>query len=95
MRALQPRLSDFLYELKQGVMMQNKLIDLNNHLFAQIERLGDEEMDREKLEKEIERSKAITSVSKEIVSNARLVLDAHIQNGKSIELKELPETFGR
>ena len=71
--------------------MKNKLIDLNNHLFAQLERLGDEDLDQENLEKEIERSKAITSVSKEVISNARLVLDAHIQNGQSIELKKLPE----
>lgn len=76
---------------KNGGAMKNKLIDLNNHLFAQLERLGDEDLDQENLEKEIERSKAITSVSKEVISNARLVLDAHIQNGQSIELKKLPE----
>lgn len=56
--------------------MKNKLIDLNDHLFAQLERLGDEGLEQEQLEKEIDRSRAITSVSKEIVSNARLALDA-------------------
>lgn len=56
--------------------MKNKLIDLNNHLFAQLERLNDETLDDDQLQAEIERSKAITGVSKEIVSNARLALDA-------------------
>jgi hypothetical protein len=56
--------------------MKNKLTDLNNHLFAQLERLNDEGLSGEALQDEIERSKAITGVSKEVVSNARLVLDA-------------------
>jgi hypothetical protein len=56
--------------------MKNTLSDLNNHLFAQLERLGDEGLKPEQLESEIERSKAITDVSKSIVSNAALQLDA-------------------
>lgn len=56
--------------------MKNKLTDLNNHLFAQIERLGDEDLSADDLKKEIERSKAITSVSSQIVSNATLALSA-------------------
>lgn len=56
--------------------MKNKLIDLNDHLFAQLERLGDESMDQEQLKVEIERSKAIASISNQVVSNASLALQA-------------------
>lgn len=56
--------------------MKNTLLDLNNHLFAQMERLSDESMSAKDLNMEIERSKAITQVSKSIVSNASLQLQA-------------------
>lgn len=56
--------------------MKNQLIDLNNHLFAQMERLGDEDLSSDQLEHEIDRSKAITDVSKQIISNASLALNA-------------------
>jgi hypothetical protein len=56
--------------------MKNKLIDLNDHLFMQLERLGDESLSKDELRHEIERSKAIASISSQIVSNASLVLDA-------------------
>lgn len=59
--------------------MKNKLIDLNNHLFAQLERLSDESLTNEALQAEIQRSNAVTSVAKEIISNGRLVLDAQKQ----------------
>lgn len=55
--------------------MKNKLTDLNNHLFAQLERLSDEELTDDQLKKEVERSRAISSISKDIVSNGRLALD--------------------
>ena len=56
--------------------MKNKLSDLNNHLFAQLERLGDEDIKGEQLQSEIERGKSMACVAKQIVSNAKLALDA-------------------
>lgn len=56
--------------------MKNKLSDLNDHLFAQLERLSDEQIKGDELQAEIERGKAITSVSREIVSMSALVLKA-------------------
>jgi len=56
--------------------MQNTLGDLNNHLFAQLERLSDEELKGEDLKEEIFRSKAITTVASQIIANGSLVLEA-------------------
>lgn len=56
--------------------MRNTLGDLNNHLFAQIERLGDEDLKGDKLKEEMERAKSISIVAKQIIENASLVLDA-------------------
>lgn len=56
--------------------MRNTLGDLNNHLFAQLERLSDEDLKGQKLTEEIERARAITSVANQIVSNGSLVLQA-------------------
>ena len=56
--------------------MKNTLGDLNNHLFAQLERLGEEELKGEHLSEEIGRAKAITQVANQIISNGKLVLDA-------------------
>ncbi|MGR5165550.1 hypothetical protein ACPV4X_27215, partial [Vibrio owensii] len=70
--------------------MKNKLLDLNNHLFAQLERLSDEGLKGDELKEEINRSKAVTGVSKEIVSNARLALDAQMAIGQSLKEGQLP-----
>ena len=56
--------------------MRNTLGDLNNHLFAQLERLSDEELQGDKLKEELQRSKAIEGIAREIISNANIVLQA-------------------
>ncbi len=59
-------------------MIKNTLGELNNHLFAQLERLGMEDLTEEELTKEINRAKAITDVASRIISNGDLVLKAKI-----------------
>ena len=56
--------------------MKNKLTNLNDHLFAQLERLSDEDLTADQLETEISRADAIVEVSSQIVSNADLQFKA-------------------
>lgn len=62
--------------------MKNKLSDLNNHLFAEMERLSDEDLLGEELDTELKRAHAITNVAAQIVNNANLVLRAQIAKGE-------------
>lgn len=73
-------------------MARNTLGDLNNHLFAQLERLNDEEIKGEALEEEMNRAKAITSIAKEIINNANTVLKAkELQIEYCKDDKEMPK----
>jgi hypothetical protein len=56
--------------------MKNKLTDLNNHLFAQLERLGEEGLTSEQIADEVTRAEAITDVADQIIRNADLQLKA-------------------
>lgn len=57
-------------------MTRNTSSHLNNHLFEQLERLNDDEMGGEDLKEEIERSKAMANLSRMIIENAKLSLEA-------------------
>lgn len=56
--------------------MKNKMSDLHNHLFAQLERLGDEDIKGEELKEEVGRASAIAKISHQIISNVDLALKA-------------------
>lgn len=56
--------------------MKNRLVDLNNHLFTQLERLSEEGLSSEQIEQEVQRTDAIVKVADKIVDNARPTLAA-------------------
>lgn len=56
--------------------MKNTLVDLNDQLFEQLERLNDIDLKGDDLEEEIKRSRSIENVAKQIINNGRLVLDS-------------------
>jgi hypothetical protein len=57
--------------------MKNRLQDLNDHLFAELERLSDEDLKGDDLDREIKRASALVDVAQTAVNNAELVLEGH------------------
>lgn len=56
--------------------MKNKMSDLNDHLFAALERLGDEDLSPEQIETEATRADAIVNVAEQIIRNTEVRLRA-------------------
>lgn len=73
-------------------MAKNKLVDLNDHLFAELERLGDEDLKGDELKEELDRAKALSDVSEKIINNASLMLKAiHEQNEYCTVSRDVPK----
>lgn len=73
--------------------MKNKLTDLNNHLFAQLERLADEDLSPEDVEREVKRADAIVDVSDQVLRIADTGLKAaklFAEHGEAV-LPHLPQ----
>lgn len=76
-------------------MAKNKLSDLNDHLFMALERLNDEDLTQEKIEAEAKRAEAIIGVSNQIISNAKITIDAlKLVSAGNLTFNELPDGFG-
>ena len=56
--------------------MKNTLADLNNILFEQLERLSDDSMTDEELERQLKRTDQIVKVSERIIANGDLAFRA-------------------
>ena len=56
--------------------MKNTLVDLNNILFEQLERLNDDSLSDEEMEMQLKRTDQIVKVSEKIISNGELAFKA-------------------
>lgn len=74
-------------------MVKHTLADLNDLLFEQMERLNADDADQDTLNKEINRSKAMSELAREMISNATVVMKAHmlIEDGA---VRTIPEMIG-
>jgi hypothetical protein len=75
--------------------MKNKLTDLNDHLFAQLERLADEALTPPQIDQEAKRGKAMVAVADQIIKNASLqVQAAKLLSEKGAIRSQLPGVLG-
>jgi hypothetical protein len=70
--------------------MKNKLSDLHNHLFAELERLGDESLKGETLQEEIGRATAISKIASQTIANGQLALNAIALVNEMQNLEQTP-----
>lgn len=76
----------------KGQEMKNRLVDLNNHLFEELERLNDEELTGDALQEERERAKTMATIAQTIINNGELALKAvkhYDEYGKKDEIPEI------
>lgn len=74
--------------------MKNTISDLNNYLFEAIERINDDDLSDEELDKEIKRSESVNKIAKTIIDNGNLALQAkkHLDEygrGEDVEMPML------
>lgn len=78
-------------------MPKNKIEDVRNHLFAQLERLGDDAAMKNPiaLERELKRAAAIKDVAQVIVNSAKVEVDAlKVLGGKGSEFIPTEKQLG-
>lgn len=77
--------------------MKNRLTDLNDILFAQLERLTDDELTAEQVAAEVARTQSVVQVADRIVDTARLQLDGArflAEKSGTGGTKQLPASLG-
>lgn len=73
--------------------MKNTLGDLNNHLFAQLEKINDDDLSGEALDVEIKRTEAMAKISEQIIKTGELQFKAmqHMDEYGYDRKKAVPE----
>ena len=81
-------------------MARNKINDLRDHLFAALERLDNDELSTEELQKELDKADAIAQIGNVIINSAKIEVEFIKATGmirtntdlfKSINSKQLNE----
>ena len=57
-----------------GTAVRNVFEELNRHLFAELERLGDPTLDGDGRRAEVERARAVTGVAQQVTANVQTLL---------------------
>lgn len=71
---------------------KNKISDLRDHLFIQLERLNDEALSKEDMEKEIWRADAISNAAGKIIESAKVEVDYIRVAGKAERVSNIFDT---
>lgn len=72
-------------------MPRNKISDLNNHLFSQLEKLNDDQLQGDQLNTEVNRARAMSSLASQIINSTKLTLDAiKMSNNGEINPVDVP-----
>jgi hypothetical protein len=56
-------------------MARNKINDLRDHLFSALERLDNDELTMEELNKEVEKAQAVAQIGSVIIQSAKIEID--------------------
>ena len=78
--------------------MKNSVINVNDHLIARLEELGQENLSPEELENVVKRADASVKVASALTANGRLVLDAQrhaAEHGVEFDRETAPMLTGR
>lgn len=71
--------------------MKNTLMDLNNYMFEEIERLQDDSLTDEQLDRAIKRAEAVRKMSDSIIQNASLAYRAYRTAREFGDVSDVPK----
>ena len=78
--------------------MKNSVINVNDHLIARLEELGQENLSAEELDNVVKRAEASVKVASALTANGRIVLDAQrfaAEHGVEFDRETAPMLTGR
>ena len=73
--------------------MRNKISDLSDILFEQIERINDDDLKGEKLAEQLNKARTINSLANTLIQNGNLMLSAMKFKDSIGEVQETTPTF--